>query len=164
MSFLKHLGEYAAMRLIHPSQLDERNVIHEVRGNFHRFTSKLHNNSPLGIVWEAFDFVINTYTTIIIRGIQQAIANHVSDSARIILKFIVKNTNGLLTHTKQGLFYLVTASLLMRFLSPKPSNPPLPLSNQLTTTQVTLPQGYWVPMQFVPNQMNNHQPVPLLLG
>lgn len=125
---------------------------------------KVNSNSLFLIVWEAFDFVLNTYSIILVKGIQQAIANHLSVSAKIFLKWTMNHTNNILNSTQKGLFFIVVSSLLLRFpKNKKQLNQNNSLSNQLTipSNQIFTSNGQnyiWVPVP-VGNQFQNTESV-----
>lgn len=68
---------------------------------------------------EILDFCLNNLSVIVMRGVQQVIANHLGASVKVILRWSVEKSNHLLNTTKGGLFYLVGGTLLLRFLNQK---------------------------------------------
>jgi len=69
---------------------------------------------------DVFDFVLETYKIVLIRGIQQAIANNLSESAHSFLEWIISRTNNILQLGKGGIFPLVVTTLLFKLIKSKP--------------------------------------------
>lgn len=130
---------------------------------------KVNSNTLFLIIWEAFDFVLNTYSMVLVKGIQQAIANHLASSAKIFLKWTMNHTNNLLDSSQKGIFFVVVTSLLLRFGKNRKNLTQNSTSNQLIPSNQIMFQNngqsfIWVPVpvnQFM-NQNYSNSSLPLL--
>eukprot|EP01080_Neovahlkampfia_damariscottae_P006045 gene6045-10046_t len=77
-------------------------------------------NNIVSIAWDVFDFVLETYKIVLIRGVQQAIANNLSDSAHSFLEWIISRTDSILKLGKSGIFPLVVTTLMFKLIKSKP--------------------------------------------
>lgn len=70
---------------------------------------------------DVFDFVLSTYRVILIRGIQQAIADHLSESAKVFLNWVLGGAHKILSFSRHGIFIVVVITIVLKFIRTNPN-------------------------------------------
>jgi len=149
VGFLGHLKEYVSSNLISPARVidsatsisssTQSKTMNGITNNLSDFQNEIHlpvgftmsgisnlvdrvksNNSLFSMTWDVFDFVLGTYRVVLIRGIQQSIADAISDQAHVILQWVVGKTTNVLQLSRNFMFLLVVALLTIKFVREPP--------------------------------------------